>query len=44
MVNQRQSCLCASHHKDAWENLEENQGILNLVIRIVSFTFGPLYH
>jgi hypothetical protein len=42
--NQRQSCLRASHHKDAWENLGEDPEILNLVIRLVRFTFRPLYH
>ena len=44
VVNQGQSCLRESHHKDAWANLGEDPGTLNLVIRLVSFALRPLYH
>jgi len=43
MVNQGQSCLRTSHKKDARYILGEDLGTLNLVIRLVSFTFRPLY-
>lgn len=43
MANQKQSCLREPHHKDARDNLGKDPGIFNLIIRLVSFTFRPLY-